>query len=547
MAMTGDVALALSKKYVEETMAGAGAIKGDKGDKGADGKSAYEVALDNGFEGTEEEWLESLKGETGNVEPSTTFERHNLITGDLLDGLVTKSLTINTSLLASGKHTEPIYLKEGDTVYAYYHQTIGGASECAFECYSDGLTFLSYVQGENIQNNYVKYDIPKNGYYSFNVDTTKHIPCVTKELDYLGEGVGIYLPNVSNKNDILKGVNGLIRYNLITEVLDGYWSGTAPDSKYWRSNAIPLRKGDIVYLSGNVYLSYGTNAVLKLCDETATTALRDSVKYIEKTDAYLKFEIPYDGYYSANIQKDSCLCYDPVHLDKSMGLYLPEDTMNVSSLLKGDASSPLMGKKISVTGDSICANLGGGYARIIADMFGMGYENLAVGGGTITAEQYRDNGGARHWICRDIANMCDDADYYLLEGGVNDASLAIPLGNMAYEYTGEFDETTFIGAFESMLRQAVVKFKGKKLGYIAVHKMNKDYHSTRGENYYHAAKRCCEKWGVPFLDLNNNVAPFFYIEELKQQYTTDGDGWHPNDEGYRKYYVPKIIAFLESL
>lgn len=33
--------------------------------KGADGKSAYEIAHDNGFEGTEEEWLESLKGEDG--------------------------------------------------------------------------------------------------------------------------------------------------------------------------------------------------------------------------------------------------------------------------------------------------------------------------------------------------------------------------------------------------------------------------------------------------------------------------------------------------
>ena len=29
------------------------------------GKSAYEVALLHGFEGTEEEWLDSLKGETG--------------------------------------------------------------------------------------------------------------------------------------------------------------------------------------------------------------------------------------------------------------------------------------------------------------------------------------------------------------------------------------------------------------------------------------------------------------------------------------------------
>lgn len=32
---------------------------------GSSGKSAYEVAVDNGFEGTEEEWLESLQGKPG--------------------------------------------------------------------------------------------------------------------------------------------------------------------------------------------------------------------------------------------------------------------------------------------------------------------------------------------------------------------------------------------------------------------------------------------------------------------------------------------------
>lgn len=35
------------------------------GSGGADGKSAYQIALDNGFEGTETEWLESLKGADG--------------------------------------------------------------------------------------------------------------------------------------------------------------------------------------------------------------------------------------------------------------------------------------------------------------------------------------------------------------------------------------------------------------------------------------------------------------------------------------------------
>lgn len=31
--------------------------------EGKDGLSAYEIAVENGFEGTEEEWLQSLKGE----------------------------------------------------------------------------------------------------------------------------------------------------------------------------------------------------------------------------------------------------------------------------------------------------------------------------------------------------------------------------------------------------------------------------------------------------------------------------------------------------
>lgn len=38
---------------------------GGGGGTGANGKSAYELALEHGFEGTEEEWLASLKGEDG--------------------------------------------------------------------------------------------------------------------------------------------------------------------------------------------------------------------------------------------------------------------------------------------------------------------------------------------------------------------------------------------------------------------------------------------------------------------------------------------------
>jgi len=40
-------------------------LPGDKGDTGATGDSAYEIAVRNGFTGTEAEWLASLEGEPG--------------------------------------------------------------------------------------------------------------------------------------------------------------------------------------------------------------------------------------------------------------------------------------------------------------------------------------------------------------------------------------------------------------------------------------------------------------------------------------------------
>ena len=41
----------LSKRYIDNTLAGTGALQG---------KSAYDIAVENGFIGTEEEWLNSL-------------------------------------------------------------------------------------------------------------------------------------------------------------------------------------------------------------------------------------------------------------------------------------------------------------------------------------------------------------------------------------------------------------------------------------------------------------------------------------------------------
>ena len=228
----------------------------------------------------------------------------------------------------------------------------------------------------------------------------------------------------------------------------------------------------------------------------------------------------------------------------------------------------LYGKRISFNGDSICAGDGfrGGYGKIIAERCGMIYQNVGVGGGTITVGVHSKAGVLRHSICGSIDKMDPDADYAIVEGGVNDASISadpedwsIPLGEMSAGYNAELDESTFYGAFESMLKKLTAKYSahGKKVGYIAVHKMTSLFSSNCDESvsFYHAALKICEKWGVPFCDLNITVPPFAFftpdgdpeLYAVRAAYTKGGDGWHPNEQGYKRYYCDKIESWIKTL
>lgn len=66
------VSYILSKKYIEDSLAGAGALAG---------KSAYEIAQDNGFAGTPAEWLASLHGDTPEIGSNGTWVISGIDTG----------------------------------------------------------------------------------------------------------------------------------------------------------------------------------------------------------------------------------------------------------------------------------------------------------------------------------------------------------------------------------------------------------------------------------------------------------------------------------
>ena len=228
------------------------------------------------------------------------------------------------------------------------------------------------------------------------------------------------------------------------------------------------------------------------------------------------------------------------------------------------ATSPLKGKKIVYDGDSICSSWGtsrngGAYPKIIADIVEGEYDNQGVGGGRIvTAEGSSDT---FHSIVDNIVNLPTDGDLYCFEGGVNDHWHGVPLGTFSEsDYTEELDKTTFCGALETIFRYAITHFVGKPICYIVVHKcpssaFSSGYYGSSDTfaDFRDKALGICEKYSIPVYDawkdsgINSwnasQLANYFIVSES----TGTGDGTHPNEQGYRRYYVPQLIDLFERI
>ena len=223
--------------------------------------------------------------------------------------------------------------------------------------------------------------------------------------------------------------------------------------------------------------------------------------------------------------------------------------------------NPLYGKKLVATGDSITQGgslPNGSYATMIAADNNMTFQNKAIWG-AVLATGVVSNGRTLDSIYPTIAQMDADADYVIISGGVNDFSYldtgAEPLGAVSRYYEGlDFDTSTYCGALEQMCRDALIKWAGKKVLFVIEHRMNgtlnEEVEGTYDYNvkntYLPLMRRILEKWGMPYVDLYTGTPTLCNIADLKDEYTI-GDGWHPNEAGYRAYYMPQIVAKMKSI
>lgn len=78
-----------------------GGGNGVVGIDGVDGKSAYQIAKDNGYTGTESEWLETLKGLDGTFNPTVEFDELNTEHKTVIGAINEIDLNIkNTDIIA---------------------------------------------------------------------------------------------------------------------------------------------------------------------------------------------------------------------------------------------------------------------------------------------------------------------------------------------------------------------------------------------------------------------------------------------------------------
>lgn len=413
---------------------------------------------------------------------------------------------------------------------------------------------------------YLIANLPLNGYEEYMLVEGSEYPD-----KYYAYGTHLFMDNgvVCYADDIKKSIGwekanfvnvGKNLFNLEDVTWGEYfiYNGTFAEHEALGHSGLIAAKPDTLYsvTSSPNYPSYNSIAAMYNANgaliTTAKAEKSDDGKYWTFTTdskcAYIMLNLAKANYEKIMlVESDGIGEYEPFKLCLSPLFALNEKQKQEA--WDNPTASPLYGKSVTFNGDSICSGVGyaGGYGKIIAEAYNMTYENIAVGGAPIIHGLPSSTGnGTRHSVSATISQMNKDADYAIVEGGVNDANEQRPLGTLSDGYDEELDTSTFYGAFEYMCKELVTRFAGKKIGYIAVHKWVQGFDSRyKDKSYYYAAKECCEKWGVPFCDLNTLLPPLSLIDSLKTSYLADSI--HPNEAGYRKYYVPKIIAFMESL
>ena len=214
--------------------------------------------------------------------------------------------------------------------------------------------------------------------------------------------------------------------------------------------------------------------------------------------------------------------------------------------------NPLTGKSILFVGDSICyAHVErstsyvdkAGWAGRIGTANGMDWTNNSVSGASVSNCR-----GTKTVLKQLEASATRQYDLVILHGGVNDAWDSAPVGEMTSGFDpAKFNVSTFAGGLEMSIWKAVTSFPSAQLGYIVNFRLPKakveSLHDMSA--YFELAKKICDKWSVPYLDLYNDEEINKKLE-VSTSTTYLYDSIHPSTAGY-EVLTPVIEAWVKEL
>jgi hypothetical protein len=193
----------------------------------------------------------------------------------------------------------------------------------------------------------------------------------------------------------------------------------------------------------------------------------------------------------------------------------------------------------------------------LAEHYRMRMAKYAVNGATVI-------GNSGNSILPQLeAASAEIPDFVLFDGLINDAYIEVTddstkLGTISDGFTEMLDPTTFCGAFECICRTLLTKYIGAKIIFIAVHKTPARDLGAQ-DTLQSLARQICSKWSIPVVDLYNASGLNCFIPDYQMAYSYDiadanggntstgGSGTHPNNAGYKKFYVPMITAKMKEL
>lgn len=324
--------------------------------------------------------------------------------------------------------------------------------------------------------------------------------------------------------------------------------------------------------------SFGTTAArVALYDKNKAYIKYINATRIESTDGF-SFELTADDAMTAVYTTVSY--QDPY--PNLVGLFYESDAYPLKTGLKAalpnykPISDPLYKSTFVCDGDSICQAVAdqpkyasGWWGRVVLDYSADG-KNYGIGGGTITSGLYYESGKPRHWVNESIDTIHSEypeLDYLILEGGTNDADLigrfsgeAAPtkFGSWSEtDFSGNYDNTTFCGAVDTMFYKALTYWPKAKIGFIVAMQMGTNNESSANRRrYFDEIKAIAKKWHIPVLDLwdesqmDARLTVYYDPSLTSAENVAAGkcyyDGQHPTSYGY-DLMQDKIDVWIHTL